>query len=209
MAITTDDIQAAAPAAPQAQPAPAEAAPAPEGGDKEASIPDDVLRIPAFNALLEGKPGAIFAPNNQQDPDISTILKHGQELIHAGFAFYRAKSMPVNLIYNRLFLDDKQIADADAKGELSKIAEPFNEVRDSYEALRKKPAPGAAPGAASTPDATVAPAPSALPASPAPAGAPAPASVQNKITTARLNAISPGAPNGVGRVLSAIQKPVV
>lgn len=192
MPIDLNDVQpAAAPAAPE----PAAA------GDSSPEIPEEVLRIPAFNGLLQGKPAAVYAPDNKPDPDISTVLKHGNELINSGFAFYKAKSLPVNVLYNRLFISDEQIKAADAAGELEKVAEPFDQVRASFEALRKSPQGGSG-------DAAAAEAPSAPPAV-ADAGVPPPASVQNKLATARTNALQPGSPNGAGRILAAIQKPVV
>lgn len=208
MAITPDDVQAAKPApepvTPETAAAPTEpAAPTESEGDVE--IPEDVLRIPAMNGLLQGKPAAVYAPDNKKDPDIDVVLKHGQQLIDAGFAFYKAKSMPVNVLYNRLFLDDADLVKADEAGKLDEVAEPFDDVRASFDALRKKkPTDGAA-----APEAAAAVAPAPLGSSPAPGGAPAPASVQNKLATARLNNLEPDAPNGAGRILSAIQKPVV
>ncbi|NOS67903.1 MAG: hypothetical protein HOO67_06120 [Candidatus Peribacteraceae bacterium] len=172
-------------------------APAPSGAP-EPEIPEEVLRIPAINGLLQGKPAAVYAPTNKKgDPDIETVLKNGQALIDSGFAFYAAKSQPVNVLYNRLFLDDAALEKADAEGNLDSVAEPFDDVRASFDSLRKKaPTEGA-------------PAPAPVSASPGPGGPPAPASVQNKLATARLNALEPGAANGAGRILSAIQKPVV
>lgn len=205
MAINLDDVQPAASPAPEplnpatAAAPPEPAAPTEPSGDAE--IPEEVLRIPAMNGLLQGKPAAVYAPNNQKDPDIDIVLKNGKSLIDAGFAFYKAKSMPVNVLYNRLFLDDAALAKADEEGKLDTVAEPFSDVRASFDQLRKKkPTEGApAPAAALA----------APPASPGPSGPPAPASVQNKLATARIGNLEPGAPNGAGRILSAIQKPVV
>jgi hypothetical protein len=155
--------------------------------------------------LLQGKPAAIYSPKNQPDPDISTVLKHGHELINAGFRFYEAKSKPVNVLYNTLFLSDADLEAADAKGQLDKVAEPFAAVRASFDSLRtKKGDVAAAPAPA---DATAAP--SAAPAV-AVGGAPVPASVQNKLATARIGALTPeDSTTGRGRILTAIQKPVV
>lgn len=192
MAITTDDIQpAAAPAEPQTP-----------GTGTEGEIPAEVLRIPAMYGLLQGKPAAIYSPKNQPDPDISTVIKHGQELINAGLLFYEAKSKPVNVLYNSLFLDAAALEAADAKGELDKVAEPFADVRASFDSLRTK----------KTPEVTAEPGAAAAPSAPAAAmgGTPAPASVQNKLATARIGALTPeNSTTGRGRILTAIQKPVV
>jgi hypothetical protein len=193
MPITPDDVQpaqaATAPAAPAAEPTT-------PGSGTEGEIPQDVLRIPAMYGLLQGKPAAIYAPKNQPDPDLSTVIKHGKELIGAGLHFYEAKSKPVNVLYNTLFLSAEDLAKADDAGELDKVAEPFADVRASFDSLRtKKPAePTAAP----------APAPVSM------GGTPPPASVQNKLATARIGALTPeDSTTGRGRILSAIQKPVV
>lgn len=186
MAITPDDVQAATAAAPSAE--------APEAGE----IPQDVLRIPAIYGLLQGKPAAIYSPKNRPDPDISTVMKHGNELINAGFRFYEAKSKPVNVLYNTLFLTEEDLTRADAEGQLDKVAEPFADVRASFDSLRTKKGEAAPVDAA------------AAPASVAMGGTPPPASVQNKLATARIGALTPEASTtGRGRILTAIQKPVV
>lgn len=212
MAINLDDVQSApaapvtpevAAAAPVEPPAPT----APEDDDfgSDAEIPEEVLRIPAMNGLLQGKPAAVYAPLNKKDPDIDIVLKNGRNLIDAGFAFYQAKSMPVNVLYNRLYLDDAKLAEADAAGKLDEVAEPFDDVRASFDSLRKKTPTEGAPAAPAAAPSAQAP----VPMTPGPSGPPAPASVQNKLATARIANLEPDAPNGAGRILSAIQKPVV
>lgn len=194
MAITPEDVQPIAPAT--------AAAPTPEtASDDGGEIPQEVLRIPAIYGLLQGKPAALYAPKNQPDPDISTVLKHGNELIGAGFRFYEAKSQPVNVLYNTLFLTEEDLVKADEAGELDKVAEPFADVRASFESLRTKPS-----GEAVAADAAAA----AGPAPVAMGGTPPPASVQNKLATARVDALTPEpSTTGRGRILTAIQKPVV
>ena len=207
MPINLNDVQAAAaptmapPTAPVMPTAPAAAAPAPVAppqNEKGHSIPDEILRIPAFNGLLQGKPAAIYSPTGVKNPELAAITNHVKELTDAGFGFYVGKSLPVNVLYNILFISPQQIAAADAAGKLESVAEPYDQVKSSFDAVKK----GAAPET---------PAPAA-PASPAPvanAGAPPPASVDNKLATARINNLQPGSPNGAGRILSAIQRPVV
>lgn len=209
MPINLSDVQPAA-TAPATAPATSPATPTPDAGsgqapESEGNIPKDVLRIPAMYGLLQGKPAAIYAPKNQPDPDLSTVIKHGNELINAGLHFYEAKSKPVNVLYNTLYLSADDLAKADAAGQLDKVAEPFADVRASFDALRakKEGTPASAPG-----DSASAVAPSAPPA--AMGGTPAPASVQNKLATARIGALTPEDSNtGRGRILTAIQKPVV
>lgn len=194
MPIELSDVQPAA-TAPVA--APETEAP---GTGSEGELSPDVLRIPAMYGLLQGKPAAIYAPKNQPDPDLSTVIKHGNELIGAGLHFYEAKSKPVNVLYNTLFLTAEDLEKADAAGELDKVAEPFADVRASFDQLRTNKPAGEAGSAAPAP----APAPVAM------GGAPPPASVQNKLATARINNLTPeNSTTGRGRILSAIQKPVV
>lgn len=197
MPIQLSDVQPAAIAPAVAAPAPDAQAP---GTGSEGEIPQDVLRIPAMYGLLQGKPAAIYAPKNQPDPDLSTVIKHGKELIGAGLLFYEAKSKPVNVLYNTLFLSADDLEKADAAGELDKVAEPFADVRASFDQLRTNKAPGETAAA----PASIAPAPAAM------GGTPPPASVQNKLATARINNLTPeNSTTGRGRILSAIQKPVV
>jgi len=194
MPITPEDVQ------PVSAPA---AEPQTPGTGTESEIPQDVLRIPAIYGLLQGKPSAIYAPKNQPDPDISTVLKHGKELINAGLRFYEAKSQPVNVLYNTLFLSDEDLAAADDGGELDKVAEPFADVRASFDSLRTKKT-GETGSAAPAGQPATAPAPVAM------GGTPPPASVQNKLATARIGALTPeNSTTGRGRILTAIQKPVV
>lgn len=206
MPIQLSDVQPAAPApAPDAAPAPDGAGQDPGKGN-EGEIPKDVLRIPAMYGLLQGKPAAIYAPRGQSTPELATVVKHGQELVNAGLIFYAAKSKPVNVLYNTLFLSHADLEKADAAGELDKVAEPFEAVRDSFDKLRTSKEPGVAPDA---PVAPVAPG-AASPTAAAMGGAPAPASVQNKLATARINSLTPtNSTTGRGRILSEIQKPVV
>jgi hypothetical protein len=209
MPINLSDVQPAA-TAPATAPATTPAIPAEDTGTQtpgtgsEGEIPKDVLRIPALYGLLQGKPAAIYAPKNQPDPDITTVLKHGKELISAGFRFYEAKSKPVNVLYNTLFLSPEDLEKADASGQLDKVAEPFAEVRASFDQLRTKKPPGETGSGAPPGQAATAPAGIAM------GGAPVPASVQNKLATARIGALTPGnSTTGRGRILTEIQKPVV
>ena len=197
---------------PATAPTPAPTATPPDSGgispelagllEQDGDIPDDVLRIPAFNALLEGKPGALYANLDAKSPELATIVKHAPDLIKAGFGFYAADSKPVTVLFNSLALSIEDLAAADAAGRLDEVAAPFDEVKQSYDQLiaEDKATRTAAPAAA---------APAAAPTVPGPSPAASPASMQNKIATARTENLTPGSPTGQGRILSALKKPVV
>lgn len=191
-----------APAAP-IQPAAAPAAPAEQGLDsliaQDGEVPEEVLRIPAFNALLEGKPGAIYSPNGEKSPDLATIMKHSPELIKAGFGFYKAESMPVNVMFNALKMDLADLALADSEGRLDEVAAPFSEVKASYDQMISEDQAAA----------KAAPTAPAVPTSAGPLPAPPAASVQNKMATARAGNLSGGSPDRQGSILASLKRPVV
>jgi len=201
--LPTDIVPATQPVA--AAPAPAEEAPdeltSLIGQDGE--IPEEVLRIPAFNALLEGKPGAIYAAQGEKSPELETIMKNSKELIKAGFGFYKADSKPVNVMFNALTITPQELAQADSEGRLDEVATPFSEVKASYDQLISEDQAKAGKTAAA-----------AAPTVPGPSAPPPPASVQNKLATARTDNLTPGAPTsgpspGQGRILNSLRKPVV
>lgn len=205
MPISPEDIQ---PAAPAPTPAPA---PAPGAEDElskllseDGEVPEEVLRIPAFNALLEGRPPAVFIEQGKAPPEIQTINKYAPDLIRAGFGFYKADSMPVNVMFNGLLISPEELAKADQEGRLADIAAPYLEVKALYDGASLKGA------SATTPEATA-----AAPAAPAqPNVAPMPASAQRQLAKARTDVIEPGSPTsgpspGQGRILNALKKPAV
>lgn len=197
------DVQPAAPVA-----APVAAEPADESLEsligQDGEIPEEVLRIPAFNALLENKPSAIYIKRGEKSPEAATIVKHAKELVKAGFGFYSAQSSPVNVLFNALAISPEELAKADEEGRLDEVAADFNEVKASYDQLISEDQAKAGKGKSAE----------AVPTVPGPSAPPPPASVQDKYATARADALTPGSPTsgpapGQGRILNALRKPVV
>jgi len=195
---------AAAPAAPDgAQPTPGLLTPPYDPKDEaDATIPDDVLKIPAFRALLEGSPPAVIVkrPELEANPELQTIQQNVKPLLASGFGVYQAKDGQTAVFYNSRFIDGNALKIADDKGKLDTVAAPFADLKSHFDQALGPEGAAAAPEAA-------APAPVASTTPPAPAA-------QAKLSTARLMSAAPGAPTsgpvpGQGRVLSQILKPAV
>lgn len=206
MAITLEDIApksvgAPAPVAPEAPPADATQVEAPKGGT---GIPDDVLKIPAFSALLQGSPPAVFAPkgSEQAHPELKTVTDNYKALVDAGFGFYRPKSAEGMVFFNTQFVSPEEVKVADDKGRLADLAPDVNELFSAFnEGLQgSAPAPEGAPAAS--------------PAIPGPSAPPPSSAAQQATAGARARAVTPTGPSGgpfpgQGRLLNAVLKPVV
>jgi len=169
--------------------------------EAKAQIPDEVLQVPAFRALLEGKPPAVSVSigDAQKHPELQTIETHVEPLLYSGFGLYQAKDGKTVVFYNSQFIDGQAIKLADEKGKLDAVAAPYSELKSFFDQNIGEAAPPSQE-------------PTSTPA--AFTGTPAPASAQNKLATARLKSLSPGSPTsgpapGQGRVLNAILKPTV
>jgi hypothetical protein len=207
--LTPQDI---VPAAPSDQTA-AAVPPASEPASDSATLPEEVLAIPAMHGLLNGAPPAIYSPNvRRNDPDLTIIAKNADPLVNAGFGFYKSKDGKYSVLFNTAYISENQLKRADAAGHLTQVAAPFDQVRSSYDAAIA--GPGAAPTTAPiATDAAPAPVPSAV-AAPQPLTPPISSGTQQKITTARLKNLSLGSPTsgpapGAGRVLNNILKSTV
>lgn len=206
MAITLEDIapKSAAPApAAEVPPVAPEAAPAPAAGAAP-GIPDDVLKIPAFLALLQGSPPAVFAPkgSEQAHPELKTVTDNYQALVDAGFGFYRPKSAEGMVFFNTQFISPEEVKVADDKGRLADLAPDVNELFGAFSEGLK--------GAAPAPEG----APAAPPTLPGPSAPPPSAGAQKATAGARARAVTPTGPSGgpfpgQGRLLNAVLKPVV
>lgn len=189
---------------PEAEAAPApEAAPAEETDKKEETggeLSDELLTAaPALQLLMNGSPPATIAPKDAEFPELDTVAKHMKELSAAGFGVYPTKDKQNVVFYNALYVSPEDVKKADEDGKLDSIAVPYEELRT---ALSGEAAPV---GGEASP---------AAPAAPAQAGSPPNASTENKLSTARTNNLSVGAPTsgpvpGQGRILNNILKPVV
>jgi hypothetical protein len=190
MAISIDDIAPKDPAAP----APTSDTP---------TIPDEVLQIPAFSALLRGAPPAVYAPATERAlPEVQAIERNIEPLMEAGFGIYKPLDGSGSVLFNTQFVDEAQLKVADQKGKLNEFAPPISELLGFFNS--EIPAEGAAPAAA----------PVAAPTA-APVSAPAPApSAQRAVAQKRATNLQTGGPTsgptpGQGRVLNSILKPVI
>lgn len=160
-------------------------------------LPEDVLKIPAISAVLEGSPPAVFAEAGSTSPELKALEKNIDPLKEAGFGFYRTKDKKNFVMFNSLFLTPEEVKQADESGNLESVASSFDEVNGAM----SEGFAGSAEGAP------------AAPPTPA-AGTPPPASAQRNLMTKRVNNASPGSPTsgarpGQGRVLNNIQKSVI
>lgn len=192
-------------------------APAPEAAPKQATsgLSDELLQIPALQALFAGQPPALSTPmaEFEKRPEAKLIADHKDELMKAGVGLYRSIAGDLGVLFNQLHIAGADIQQADKEGRLLEVAPSFDQVNDAIaksgdqNPVLTASVPGG-PKTASTP------AP-ASPAAPMPAsGSGQPASVQNKTATARLKNLTPqgplsGAAPGAGRVLNNILKSAV
>lgn len=198
MALNISDItpNAAAPVAPTEDEFKVNEVPEREG---DVAIPDAVLQVPYFRALLEGAPPAVRVGFDEQFPEKALIEENAQDLIQAGFGFYRTKANDASVLFNTRFVSPKELAAADKAGKLDTIAPPFSELKGFFDQSLSGDA--AAPVAPA-----VNPTPVALP--------PQPAGSADKITAARLKNLAVGSPTsgpqpGAGRILNNILKTAV
>lgn len=171
-------------------------------------LPDELLQIPAMQALFAGSPPAVSTSlkDFSKRPEAKIIEQSKDAIQKAGIGLYRSLDGSLGVLFNQLRIAGQDLMQADKEGRLLEVAPPFDQVSQSISASGdQNPVLSAeVPGGAKTPGV---PPPSPMPA-------PAPASVQNKITTARLQNIPPGSPTsgpapGAGRILNNILKPVV
>lgn len=175
---------------------------------KSGAISDELLQIPAMQALFAGQPPAVSTSIREfsKRPEAKIIEDNKDAIQRAGVGFYRSLAGDLGVLFNQLHIAGQDLIEADKAGRLMEIAPPFDEVNQAVSMSGEgNPVLSAqVPGGAKTAN---------VPA-PAPIPTPAPASVQNKLTTARLKNISPGAPTsgpqpGAGRILNTLLKPAV
>lgn len=194
-------------------PPPPDAAPAPtaEGG---ADLPDDLLKIPAIQAITAGQPAAFSAllESFQNTPEAKIIATNKDKMMEAGFGLYRSLDGAKGVVFNQLFVSPDDIKAADAAGQLDQIAPPFDELNASV-AGSGAANPVLAEGERPTGFATGSGAPAAVPM---PSGEmpPMPSGAQKTLANKRSANMQPGAPTtgaspGAGRLLNSILKPVL
>jgi hypothetical protein len=189
----TPEATAAAPAAPEA----------PAAGDPKLemhpaamleTLPAELLDNPMIFAVAKGKPSAVSAPDKSKDPVVTTIAKHAQPLVAAGFGIYESIDGKTQVLFNTQVLHPGDLQEADQQGRLLELAPPFDSVNS-----------------AASPAGAGAPAPGAAEPSPmAPESQPAP-SVQTKLATQRTANLQPSGPTGgpapgAGQILNSILK---
>lgn len=201
------------PAAPETPVEPAAGA-APAAPASKGNLPDDVLRIPAMQAIMAGSPPAFSADfaTFEKTPEAKTIATNKDALMGAGIAFYHARMGNLGVVFNQLKISPEQIKQADEAGQLSQIAPPFNDLNTAVKASGENnpvlSASAPSGGLASpTPPNVPQTASGAMPA-------PAPASVQTKLAGVRAKNSQAGSPTsgpkpGSGRLLNAILKRAV
>lgn len=210
--ITVEPNSAAAPAAAAVEPNPGvEAQAAPAAGE----LPDEVLQIPAMQALFAGAPAAFSASLKefQNRPEAKLIASNKDALQQAGMGLYRSLGGDLGVLFNMLKLSGEQLKAADQAGKLLELAPPFDVVNqqvagsgENNPVLSAQPPAGAAAGNT--------PAAANQMQSPVRSPAPMSAGAQKSLTNARIKNQTLGRPvdgpkPGQGRLLNTILKPVI
>lgn len=198
------------PTDPAAAAAPEEQAETPP--DQSAGLSDELLRIPALQALMAGSPAATSLNIKALDktPEGKSIAKNAEPLKAAGFGFYRALSGDIGVIFNGLFLPAEQLQAADKAGQLAQIAPSFDTLNQAVATsgpINPVLSAGSPPEAPPTPPAPLPPQ-SASGLLPAP-----PASTQTRLAGARAKNLQEGSPTSgraaQGRLLNNLLKPAI
>lgn len=162
---------------------------------KEASgVPEKILAMPIFKAILEGAPAALWTPTGDKSPEAVEAVKAGKDLNRIGLFFYRDDPTKTDVLYNAQFISPELIKTAAKKGKLREVASNLAETVAAINGT------GAAPEAGDG-------------ASPA-AGMPSPVPVDSALNTARVNSLQPGGPTsgnfpGAGRVLNGLTQSAI
>jgi hypothetical protein len=203
--------------APIAPPTAAPPVPAPEEKTETAppaTLPDALLKLPAFQGLLVGKPGAVSADlKSTKDRDEAKLFsKNKDALLAGGFIFYRSLDGNTGVLANGMYVHPEELKQADAAGQLLQLAPDFDSVNHglgkagaAHPALNPNHVPPT--GLKSAPPVSV----PQMQAAPMPEP---PASAQRKVMAARIANLQPGSPTsggspGAGRLLNSVLKPVL
>lgn len=211
--VMPNDAAAGSPPAPEAAPEQAEPAATPP-------LPPALLKIPAFSGLLTGKPGAFSVPIKEAKnrTDLQDFAKYKDYLGKAGMAVYTALDGKTGVVFNQLYIHSEELKAADAAGQLTKLAPPFDQVNHAISKMgTAHPAldsghsvPTGLKGAPIPQPPQSADVPPMAQAGPAPESA----GVQRKVMAARLTNMQPGSPTsgpvpGAGNLLRQVLKPVI
>lgn len=175
------------------------------------NLPDELLQLPALQALFAGEPPAVSAPIQefQNRPEGKLIVENKDKLLGTGLALYRSLSGDLGVLFNQFYISPDDIKAADQAGRLQEIAPPFDAVSaqvgkagPNNPVLKERQTPqGFATASVQAPPQTGSPI-----AMPGPT-----TSAQNKIVQERAKLIQPGKPTdrgGRGKLLDSILKPV-
>jgi hypothetical protein len=210
--------------------------PAPSPGQPDAQagaaggkggLPEEVLKMPAMQALMAGSPPAVSLPlkDFSKRDAAAPLVKAAPALQKAGFGFYRSMSGNIGVIFNQLYIHPADVQAADKMGKLQAIAPPWDVLDHTVgksgplnPVLARTSVPGgpAAPRAVAPPQSGNSAIGGSGPGGntlPVPLKAPS-AGVARKLTTARILNLNQGAPTtgpepGQGRLVNQILKPVV
>lgn len=185
---------------------------APEEASEQptSSIPDEVLQIPAMQALFAGSPAAVSASLTDfaKRPEGKLIQQNKDVLMKAGMGLYRALDGDTGILFNQMYLNGEEIKSADKAGQLAQIAPPFDTVNSEIaKSGQNNPVlnSGNVPNGFKSTSAPSAPVTNVPPAS---------AGVQRTAQRARTSNMTPkgpisGAKPGAGRLLNSILRPVL
>jgi hypothetical protein len=202
------------PVAPVESPAPGAEAPPSADQGAAAGLPDDLIRIPAIQALLVGEPPAVSASIEafSKRPEGQIIAKNAPVLNEAGMGLYKSMSGDLGILFNQMYVTPQELQQADKEGKLAELAPPFDDVNKKMQGLGDKnpvlnknfkpPTGFKQAGAPPIPPSTGQP--PKLAAKPAP----------SKVVAPKLSAQNPGSPTsgpapGAGRLMNSILKPVI
>jgi len=205
---TADAVAEVTPTAPQAK------------GTTAPALSDELLQIPALQAVFAGQPAAVSASlkDFQARPEGKLIAEHKDELMKAGMGLYRSLNGDLGVIFNLLHIHPEQLKAADKAGQLLQVAPSFDDVNAQvassgadHPVLKAQGVPNgpAAAPLASPPQAT-----SGMVAPPSTSVAPAASGAQRLAESAKIKALTTDKPTagsraGAGALLRSILKPVV
>lgn len=195
--------------------------------DKEAAadLPEELLAIPAIQAVLAGTPPATSMPIKGADnrDEVKLIADNKEPLIEAGMGFYRSLSGQLGVMFNSLRIHPDDLVAADKTGTLPSVAPDFDALNQELgKSGRNHPLLNAnlPPAAPASPVSALRPpqaASGAMPQAQATPGAripPPPASVARKLAAQRVLNLRAGSPTsgpapGAGRLTNQVLQPAM
>lgn len=177
------------------------------------SLPDEILQIPAMQALFSGSAPALSASLAAfaNRPEGKLIQSNKDALMKAGMGLYRGLDGDTGVLFNQFYLNGEELKEADKNGQLAQIAPSFDSVNQSVgQSGAENPVlkAGQVPQGFKTGSSASAAPPAVGPVPPASAG------TQRQAMAARVTNMKPSSPTsgpkpGSGRLLNSILKPVV